>query len=167
MYLPDEYKTGNKGTDEKIAKALARNPTLLKPTRLQVLQTVHVPMDKQGRISVAAKENRTYKDGTLFASKTEMQRWDYLVQMQQAGEITNLRMQVPFVLQEAFYNVQYGKIEAITYVADFVYTNLSLRTELTGREIVEDSKGKVRTDKYLLKRKLFLKRYPNYYFFEV
>lgn len=116
---------------------------------------------------IADKADRTYKDGTLFASKREMERWDYLLTIQRAGEIKDLQMQVPFELQEAFISKQYGDIGHVQYVADFTYFNISFRKEYPNRKVAEDSKGGVRTPVYLLKRKLFLHKYGEWLFFEV
>ena len=84
--------------------------------------------------------------------------------MERAGRISDLRLQVPFELIPAQYEILdevYTKgphkgehkrgacIEkAVTYRADFVYTE-------NGKTGVEDTKG-VRTTDYIIKRKLML-----------
>lgn len=120
-------------------------------------------------ISDRGKENRTYSDGTLFASIKEMERWHFLLNVQRAGEITDLDRQIAFLLQEPFESEQYGKIDHILYVADFVYRNITFRKGLHNRKIVEDSKGgKIRTAEYRNKRKNFLYIYgKEYLFYEV
>lgn len=154
------YRTGNKNLDKRINQALGRHP------KVEGVRLENLLKKRNGKITVASKERRTYTDGTEFASRMEMERWDYLLKLQLAGEIKNLRKQVPFVLQEKFTHPYYGIINSLTYVADFVYENIAFRKGLNGAEIVEDSKG-FRTPEYKIKRKLFLKKYPDLHFFEV
>lgn len=85
---------------------------------------------------------RTEIDGIIFDSKREADRYCELKLMERAGEIKDLRLQVPFVLIPK----QNGE-RAITYRADFVYMDRK------GHKVVEDAKG-VRTEVYKLKRKL-------------
>jgi hypothetical protein len=80
-------------------------------------------------------------DGERFDSIHEADRWRELQLLQRAGEIKDLRRQVPFEIIPAC-----GKQRATHYIADFVYTE-------GGRQVVEDAKG-VKTKDYLLKRKL-------------
>lgn len=91
-------------------------------------------------------------DGFCFASKKEAQRYKFLNALERAGEIKNLKMQVPFELQPAF-RYQGKQIRAIKYVADFTY----YAKGKDGRMIfvVEDTKG-YHTKEYELKRKMFL-----------
>lgn len=167
MIIPDEYRTGNKGMDEKIAAALRKeNKVMPNPVTQFQLQQVNQKI-RTNKYGVAEKEERTFRDGTLFASKREMERWDYLLKIQTAGEIKDLESQVPFVLQESFISRQHGDISELIYVADFVYTNISFRRDYPGRKIVEDSKGGMLTQVYKLKKKLFLYKYGEHLFFEV
>ena len=64
--------------------------------------------------------------------------------------IKDLERQVKFVLIPAQY--ENGKLieRAVTYIADFVYTDVK-----TGEKVVEDTKG-MRTKEYILKRKMML-----------
>lgn len=106
------------------------------------------------------------------ASCREHRRAAELKIRQRAGLISDLREQVPFLLIPA----QYAELppppsptgaaglskvapaapkkvcieRACKYIADFVYRDLA-----TGETIVEDTKG-VRTDAYIIKRKLML-----------
>lgn len=164
MNIPEEYLTQNKRLNDRIVQALEKQP--VKRTMQYVMQQQALQKPKVNKYNVAGKEQRTYKDGTLFASKGEMLRWDYLSKLAQTGAITDLERQVPFVLEEGFYNEQYGEIGHIVYVADFVYTNLKYRKGYEGQKCVEDSKGYYRSPEYRIKRKLFLKKY-NFLFFEV
>lgn len=63
-----------------------------------------------------------------------------------AGEISDLRLQVPYELVPTF-KIGSEIFRATKYVADFVYRDKD------GNEVVEDSKG-MRTDVYKLKKKL-------------
>ena len=90
-------------------------------------------------------------DGTLCDSKKEARRLNRLLAMQAAGEIADLRMQVPFELipfQRAPSGAGFRKC---VYIADFVYMQ-------DGRQIVEDAKGE-KTDVYKIKKKLMLYKY--------
>lgn len=85
---------------------------------------------------------KTEVDGIKFDSKHEAKRYQELRLLEQAGEITNLCLQVPF---ELIPKSKYGM--PIRYIADFTYNDLN------GQLIVEDAKG-VKTPVYRLKRRL-------------
>lgn len=89
-------------------------------------------------------------DGEQFDSLTELSRWKELLLIQRAGEIKDLRRQVPYELIPT--QKINGKVteKSCKYIADFVYTDKS------GKTIVEDVKG-VKTAEYIIKRKLMLK----------
>jgi hypothetical protein len=78
------------------------------------------------------------EDGN-FDSKMEYQRFLALRLLERAGQIQDLRRQIPFKLEA-------GGISISTYVADFVY-------QQDGYQVVEDSKG-FKTPEYRLKRRL-------------
>ena len=83
------------------------------------------------------RNKKVIVDNIRFDSNLEATRYRELKLLQRAKEISNLRLQVPFVLQEGF--KKNGKTyQAIKYIADFVY-------EEKGRTIVEDTKG-IKTD---------------------
>lgn len=87
---------------------------------------------------------RVTVDGVTFASKREAHRYRQLQLLVRAGEIRDLRLQVPFPITVV--NVQTGEITAVAkYLADFVY-------ERDGRQVIEDCKG-FRTETYKLKKK--------------
>lgn len=103
--------------------------------------------------------NRKVKrDGMVFDSKHEADRWNELKLLEKAGEISHLRRQVKYVLIPTQYSdtefTQRRKPKVIereaSYVADFVYHDLA-----SNEVVVEDAKG-FRTDDYILKRKLML-----------
>lgn len=102
-------------------------------------------------------------DGITFDSKKEKNRYVVLKLLQQSGEISDLRLQVPFELIPAIYVQQEKKLKtkvkivdicvqrAVRYIADFVYIK-------DGEKIVEDVKG-YRTKEYLRKKSLMKKIY--------
>ena len=119
---------------------------------------------------------KTVVDGITFDSKKEANRYSELKLLEKAGEICCLRLQVPFELIPAQYE-ETGEVytkgankgkpkrgkcieKAVVYYADFVYQNMG------SDRIVEDVKG-MRTPVYIIKRKLFRWRYPDYEFREV
>lgn len=101
-------------------------------------------------------------DGLVFDSYKEARRWEQLLLLQKAGEITDLERQVTYELIPAQYETieRYSKTgrrlqdkvklveRAVSYVADFVYHDAK-----TGELVVEDAKG-MRTKDYIIKRKL-------------
>ena len=103
-------------------------------------------------------------DGETFDSQKEYRRWRALRLLERAGQIKDLKRQVKYELIPP----QYETVERYSqktgkrlkdgerflehgcyYVADFVYSRPD------GSVVVEDSKG-VRTDAYIIKRKLML-----------
>lgn len=86
-------------------------------------------------------------------SKREHQRGRHLELLQRAGEITDLQAQVKYELIPA-QRGEDGKIieRACSYLADYQYRDKA------GQLVVEDVKG-VRTDAYVIKRKLMLHRH--------
>ena len=120
-------------------------------------------MKKTSRSKYRSKKVKV--DGMVFASKKEADRYKELKLLEKAGEISDLRTQVKYVLipaQREWTGDTYtkgrkkgtmkpGKIveRECAYIADFVYT-------VPGQGvIVEDTKG-FRTKDYVIKRKLML-----------
>ena len=99
-------------------------------------------------------------DGVLYDSKKEAARAQDLILLEKAGQICDLKFQVPFLLQDNFEHdgEKYRKIE---YFADAVYSE-------NGKLIVEDTKSFItRKDPvYRLKKKMLLFRYPDIIFRE-
>lgn len=79
-----------------------------------------------------------------YDSKKESERATHLKWMERCGQIHDLKEQVEFVLIP-----KQGKVRAVKYIADFVYTYSN------GKQIVEDTKG-MRTEVYKLKKKMML-----------
>lgn len=105
------------------------------------------------------RNTKTIVDGIEFDSRKEAARYKDLKLLEAAGEISNLEMQVKFVLiptqrEPDFVGVRggikKGKVieKECSYLADFVYIR-------DGEVIVEDTKG-IRTKDYIIKRKLML-----------
>jgi len=97
-----------------------------------------------------------------FDSKKERRRYEELLLMERAGQISDLKRQVPFLLipaqrepdtQGPRGGIIPGKVieRAVKYIADFRYVK-------DGNVVVEDTKG-VRTADYIIKRKLMLRVY--------
>ena len=101
---------------------------------------------------------KTEVDGITFDSKKEARRYQALRELEEQGEVHDLRRQVEYLLVPEQRlpdtigprgGIHRGKVleYPVTYVADFVY-NLP-----DGGTVVEDCKG-VRTPDYIIKRKL-------------
>lgn len=87
-------------------------------------------------------------NGIAFDSKKEARRYSELLLLERAGVITDLQMQVPFVLiPSQRINGKVAEREC-KYIADFVYTEKE-------KKVVEDTKG-MKTKDYIIKRKLML-----------
>ena len=100
-------------------------------------------------------------DGQTFDSKKEMRHYTELLLLEKAGKIKDLQRQVKFQLIPAQREPDIvgpkggkkpGKLieREVSYVADFVYTDLQ-----TGQAVVVDTKG-FRTKEYTIKRKMML-----------
>ena len=89
-------------------------------------------------------------DNIEFDSKKEANRYLELKLLLRAGEIKNLILQPKYLLQEKF-EYQNKKYRPVYYIADFEYIQ-------NGKKVVEDVKG-MKTQVYLLKRKIFLYQY--------
>lgn len=95
-------------------------------------------------------------------SKKEYRRMLQLKEQQKEGLISELKESVTFVLQDSIVGEDGKVIErAIKYIADFTYNE-------KGRKIVEDVKSEItkKKDAYIIKRKLFKKKFPEYEFRE-
>lgn len=93
---------------------------------------------------------KTVVDGITFDSAKEARRWQQLRLEERAGNIRDLKRQVPFPITST--NSHNGaRVAVAKYFADFTYW----RIQPDGDElyVVEDAKG-VRTDVFNLKKKL-------------
>lgn len=91
------------------------------------------------------RARKTVVDGIQFDSAKEAKRYTKLRDMERAGEIQELRLQVPFEILPSF---EYDgvKYRGMKYIADFVYYRNGVR-------VVEDVKG-AKTPEYRMKKKL-------------
>jgi hypothetical protein len=97
---------------------------------------------------------KTVIDNITFDSKKEANRYVELKLLEKSGKIKHLTLQPKFLLQEDF--IYKGeKIRKICYVADFQYKDKGNNT------IVEDVKG-MKTQSYLIKKKIFLYKYRDF-----
>ena len=98
------------------------------------------------------KNKKIQVDMYVFDSIAESRRYKELKLLERAGEITDLKLQPKFLLQESF--KKNGKtFRKIEYIADFQYIE-------NNKIIVEDVKG-MQTDVFKIKHKLFEKKYPD------
>lgn len=93
-------------------------------------------------------------DGIKFDSKKEARRYQALLLMQRAGEISDLELQPKFELVKGVkFSGDARAKPAVRYFADFAYTDTA-----TGKRIVEDVKSPVTKEKpsYKMKRHMML-----------
>ena len=74
-------------------------------------------------------------DGITFDSIKEGKRYQELKLLERANEITELKLQVPFILLDS-YVLNGKKRQGIKYIADFAYIDIK-----TGKYVVEDVKS--------------------------
>lgn len=105
---------------------------------------------------------KTEVDGMVFDSKKESVEWARLSALQRAGKIRDLERQKRFVLQDGFVNNKGERVRPIYYVSDFSFYDVE-----RGSLVAMDTKSKAtRTPVYLLKKKMFEYRFPQYIFVE-
>jgi hypothetical protein len=104
---------------------------------------VIVPLGDEFRGTAGSTERFLWCQSTIEDSSLKL--------LQRAGKITDLRLQVPFLLIPSQY--ENGKCieRECKYIADFTYRE-------NGKFVVEDAKG-LKTDVYIIKRKLMLEKY--------
>ncbi len=108
---------------------------------------------------------RTIVDGITFASAKEAKRYQELLLIEKAGWLKDLTLQPKFILQDGFKDRDGKRIRVIEYIADFRYKDAGPGANCETPWTVEDCKG-FKTEVYRIKKKLFLKRYPEYKFIE-
>ncbi len=90
-------------------------------------------------------------DNIQFRSTLEADAYQLLKAWERAGHISDLELQPRFLLQARF--LRHGvSIRGMHYTADFRFVR-------DGRTVVVEAKG-FRTQAFELRRKLFLKKYP-------
>lgn len=103
----------------------------------------------------AAKYNNieAARGAVKFDSQKEARRYDELMTLLRAGEITDLRLQPQFTLQESYKTESGERVRAVRYTADFSYRR-------DGQLVVEDVKSRpTRTKEYLRNRKFMRAKY--------
>lgn len=119
--------------------------------------TLHSPSRSKYR------NRRVFRGGQWFDSEHEADRFFELSMLQRAGQISDLKTQVPFELIPTQREpdtvgkrggIKPGKCieKSCVYYADFVYKDSN------GKTVVEDAKG-VKTEAYKIKKKLMLYRH--------
>lgn len=106
----------------------------------------YIPRQRQNKYG----NEKVELDGHKFDSKKEARRYAELKLMEKAGEIKDLELQKPYVIQPSFFDRQGKRQTAIKYVSDFTYTDKN------GNVIIEDVKSPAtRKDRvYRLKKKM-------------
>ena len=104
---------------------------------------------------------KTEVDGIVFDSKLESDRYKQLKLLEQAGEISDLRMQVQFQIFKGLTLPDGEKLKSRFYVADFMYID-----RYHNRWVVEDTKG-METPEFRLKWDYVRSEYPEYEFRKV
>jgi len=118
------------------------------------------PAHRQHPATLGAKKPAKYRntkcehEGIKFDSQKERSRWFHLIQLQAAGEIRDLRLQVSFVLTERKQRDDGTWERASKYVADFTYVR-------DGKLVVEDVKSEAtrKNRAYIQKRKQMLDKH--------
>jgi Fe2+ transport system protein B len=114
--------------------------------RKGVQQPKPVQQDRRAKY----RNTRTEIDGVTFDSRKEARRWQELLAMESAGQISELRRQVSFELAPAVQlEGEKRKKPALRYIADAVYTQ-------DGKLTVEDTKSEAtrKTAAYRIKKHL-------------
>lgn len=96
---------------------------------------------------------KTSYNGIVFDSMAEFKRYQELRLLEEAGEISDLKLQPMFELQPAFRDRSGKKHRAILYRADFLYVE-------KGRTVAEDVKG-MATQQGQLRIKMLRYHYPD------
>ena len=102
---------------------------------------------------------KTEVNGIAFDSKLEARRYQQLLFLEKAGEITDLHLQHELQIFQGFINPETGeKKKSSFYIGDFFYVDTR-----DHKIIIEDTKG-IETADFKLKWKLAQSQYPEYEF---
>lgn len=130
--------------------------TLAEARNLQArTRGLRTPRQMRDAPAEKVKDESKYKNikvldaGIKFDSKAEHKRWQYLAMLEKAGEIRDLRLQVPFELLPAQVAPDGKKVRPTVYLADFCYVDSG------GALVCEDVKG-VSLEAWKIKKKLML-----------
>lgn len=127
-------------------------------TRISIAQAQEMGLDipKESKY----KSKKVEVDGIQFHSQKEANKYKELLLEKRTGTILGIELQPKFELQPGFRDSRTGKrIRPIIYIADFRVTYKD------GRVVVIDTKG-FKTKEYAIKKKLFLRKYPEVDFVE-
>lgn len=103
--------------------------------------------------------------GNAFDSKKEAKRYRELLLLEEAGDIYAIQLHPRFLIIDGFTTRWGEKIRPAYYTADFQYID----TNRGHGAVVEDVKSPPTRKKpdYILRKKLFMTRYPSIHFKEV
>lgn len=128
-----------------------------------------LPPDVQKQIKSQMSERKRSKYGNKptsrftadnieikFSSQKEARRYDELMLLLKAGQISDLRLQHSYQLQGSYTLPTGEKVKGISYVADFTYQKLH-----NGKYefVCEDVKGGILTDSYKLKKRMMADKF--------
>jgi hypothetical protein len=159
-------------SEMELQEVLLKNPHVkvqkVSRSQFEKLQKSAEKLEKKSKY----KNTKTVVCNIKFDSKKEAARYEELLLLLAAGEISNLKLQETFVLHKAFTTPTGHRVQAITYTPDFTYTKYHFC--LGGEKIdaviniVEDVKAskKFQDPVYRMKKKMFLDVYPQYEFIE-
>lgn len=107
------------------------------------------------------------RDGIIFDSRKEADYYMHLKARERVGEVSNIRLQVPFELLPKQYKTETVQMKTktkekqvlvereVVYVADFVYFDKSLN----GNVVADVKNEHTKTQEYIIKRKLMYYMY--------
>lgn len=118
-----------------------------------------LPAQEQKQKSSKFHNQPTESGGIRFDSKKEARRFDELMEKVRLNEISDLKLQVNFTLQEGYTKPDGKRVKPIVYKADFTYFEKG-PDGLYTLYIVEDVKSKAtKTRIYEMKRKLLREKF--------
>lgn len=118
-----------------------------------------LPAQEQKQKSSKFHNQPTESSGIRFDSKKEARRFEELMEKVRLNEISDLKLQVNFTLQEGYTKPDGERVRPIVYKADFTYLEKGL-DGLHTLYIVEDVKSKAtKTRVYEMKRKLLREKF--------
>lgn len=132
----------------QLAKACSEDVLALNADLFAALQPAAEPRrNKYGARKVVL-------EGETFDSMKEARRYQQLQQMQIRQEISHLRRQVKYTLQDAFIDGAGRKQRAVTYTADFVYLQ-------DGKTVIEDVKSSItaKSESFRVRWRLLLEKF--------
>ena len=129
----------------------------LRPSKTKLNNSVRSKMKPTEKKS-KYHNKKTIVNSIKFDSKKEADYYCDLLIRQKAGELSDIKLQPEFILQDK-YRYDGKGIRAITYKADFSFIE-------NGKEIIVDVKG-FKNEIYRIKKKMLLFKYPDINFIEV